>query len=209
LLTAADAAKSHDPDAHASAYRRRRDDELPFDPTAIPARLPAMFDTNFYVLAQKKKLPAYVRDFVGSRMALQCGIALAELSISIGILDPAHPKSKENREALLEILAAISLTACVSPSPTAWAEAGVLSGILARTQMGLAKPKSTLSPAERCCQTGNRRKLLNDVLLFLTAYESQAVLVSSNVHDMDLLLRFRPDAHVLLFREAGIKPVEL
>lgn len=200
LLTAADAANAHDPGAHAATYPRRADRELPFDPAAIPPSLPAMFDTNFYLLGARNKIPPHVRAFVDARACLHCGVALAEISISVGILDPKHPQTPRNRAALLEILAAISLAACKSPSPAAWAEAGVLAGILARTQLGMAKPKTALTPAEICCQTGQRHKLLNDVLLFLTAYESQAVLVSSNVADMDLLLRFRPDAHVLLFR---------
>ena len=70
-------------------------------------------------------------------------------------------------------------------------------------QLGLAKPKKDLPPAEECCQRGRRRELLNDVLLFLTARENGAVLVSSNAADMDLLLRFRPDARILLYGHAA------
>lgn len=59
-----------------------------------------------------------------------------------------------------------------------------MAGILARTQ-GLARD--------------DRRKLLNDALILLTAAEAQAVLVSRNLKDMDLLLRLRPDVQVLLY----------
>ena len=37
---------------------------------------------------------------------------------------------------------------------------------------------------------------------FLSADEQGAILVSMNSRDMDLLLRFRPKAHVLLFKPA-------
>ncbi len=79
----------------------------------------------------------------------------------------------------------------------------MLSGILARTQLGLAHPKQGLSAAEACCQEGRRRKLLNDALIFLTAGELDAILVSSNIADMDLLSRFRPDVRVLLFQQSA------
>jgi len=97
-----------------------------------------------------------------------------------------------------------TLSDCRAPSPAAWAEAGILSGTLARTQLHLARPKSGLSTAEECCQKGKRRKLLNDVLIVLTARERGAILVSSNVADMDLLLRFRPDTRLLLYRQTSV-----
>ena len=45
----------------------------------------------------------------------------------------------------------------------------------------------------------SRRKLLHDALLFLSALEVGAVLISRNIADIDLLLRFRPEARVLLY----------
>jgi hypothetical protein len=200
--TAKEALLRHTPEDHAATYPRRSDDELPFDPSAIPAGLPVMLDTNFYILRAQNKVPPRILDFVFSRRALHCAIALAEISISLGILDPKHPKTPENRTALEEILASITLAACRSPGPAAWAEAGLIAGMLSRTQFGIAKPKAGLSAAEACCQAGQRRRLLSDVLLFLSAYETHAVLLSANVRDMDLLLPFRPDAQILLFRPA-------
>jgi len=46
----------------------------------------------------------------------------------------------------------------------------------------------------------SRRRLLNDALIFLCAGECGAVPISSGVADMDVLLRFRPDIQVLLYR---------
>lgn len=79
------------------------------------------------------------------------------------------------------------------------AEAGMLSGILTRTQLGLARPKKGFSPVERCRQEGRRRKLLNDTLIFLTACENGAVLVTSNLTDMDLMMHLRPDTFVYAY----------
>jgi hypothetical protein len=205
--TAGAAALAHDPDSRRRASARRRDGELPFDPAAVPPGLPAMLDTNFYILRLQNRLPAEVLAFVEGRVVLHCGVALAELSVTAGILDPAHPGTERIRGPLLDLLDAIGLSDCRSPSPAAWAEAGMLSGILARTRLGLAKPKQGLSPVEECCQRRRRREFLNDVLLFLTARENGAVLVSSNIADMDALLRFRPDAHLLLYRQTSATAV--
>ena len=64
----------------------------------------------------------------------------------------------------------------------------MLAGILARIQ-GLPKE--------------DRRKFLNDTLMFLMAAESGAVLVSRNAHDFDLLLQMKPDVGVLLYERAS------
>jgi hypothetical protein len=59
-----------------------------------------------------------------------------------------------------------------------------MAGILARTQ---AIPKQ------------DRRRFLNDTLLFLQAAETGAVMVSRNSRDIDLLLQLKPQAGVLLY----------
>lgn len=200
LETAADALRAHDPDAHGRAYPRQPDSELPFDPAAIPPGLPVLLDTAVYIHRLQRKLPEAILAFLDERVVLHGGVALAELAITVGLLDPAHPRTAEQRATLMRLLDSISLLDCRAPSAAAWAEAGVLAGSLARTQLALAQPRATLTPMEAGYQRGLRRALLNDALLFLTAHEQGAVLVSANVGDTDLLLRMRPDARILLYR---------
>jgi hypothetical protein len=45
----------------------------------------------------------------------------------------------------------------------------------------------------------DRRRLLNDALLFLTAAETGAILISRNSKDLDLLLQMKPGVAVLLY----------
>jgi hypothetical protein len=63
-------------------------------------------------------------------------------------------------------------------------EAAVRAGILARIQ---AIPKQ------------ERRKFLNDTLLFLQAADTGSVMVSRNSRDLDLLLQLKPQTRVLLY----------
>lgn len=199
--SAGGAAWIHDPDAHTLSFHRRTDDLLPFDIAKMPADAPVMLDTTFYIARFQSRLPVAIQEFAETRTILHCGVALAELSISAGILDPSDRRTPAHRLPLKHLMETINIADCRSPSAEAWAEAGMLSGILARTQLGLARPKNEMSAVELCCQTGQRRALLNDTLVFLTAREAGAILISANVSDMDLLLRFRPEVNVLLYRQ--------
>ena len=76
----------------------------------------------------------------------------------------------------------------------------MLAGILARASPNCVRAKGTLSPEQACCQRGERRRLLNDALIFLTAQEQGAVLVTANGKDMEVLRRFGRDAQVLLYQ---------
>ncbi len=197
--TVADIVRRHDPGAFTASLARRDDRDLPFEIATMPPNLPVMLDTNVYIQRLRRRLPMDVLAFIESRPVLHSGVACGELAISAGILDPTHPGTAENRATIMSLLQTISDTDVVQPSAAAWAEAGVIAGVLARTQH-LVRPKKELSPVEVCCQEGLRRKLINDALLFLSADEQRAILVSMNSRDMDLLLRFRPKVYLLLFR---------
>ena len=45
----------------------------------------------------------------------------------------------------------------------------------------------------------DRRRFLNDTLLFLQAGDASAVLISRNSRDLDLLLQMKPQVGVLLY----------
>ena len=77
----------------------------------------------------------------------------------------------------------------LQPSAAAWDEAGALAGTLARTQ-GLMK--------------GAHLTLILDAVILLTAAERQAVVITANVRDFDLLLQLRPEAGVLLYRPLSV-----
>jgi hypothetical protein len=144
-----------------------------------------MLDTTVYVDALGPHgLPDALVALLGRNAVVHAAVACAELAITFGHLDPAHPSTVRNRSALEAMLREVSMEAAFGPSPQAWIEAAVLAGILARIQ-GYAKAA--------------RRDLLLDSLLLLTAIEAGCVLVSRNIRHMDLLTRLRPDARILLY----------
>ncbi|HSZ90085.1 MAG TPA: hypothetical protein VK822_12015 [Acetobacteraceae bacterium] len=178
----------HDPAAwtRTLAYRARAN--LAFDARAIDAATPVMLDTTVYLDALKAPgLPTAIATLVARNVVLHCSIACAELAVSVGHLDPAHPRTAGHRRPLIDVLSRMAPTRIVAPSADAWTEAAVVAGILARTQ-GHAREA--------------RRAVLHDAMMLLTAVEAEAVLISRNIRHMDLLLRFRPDAQVLLYDRA-------
>lgn len=199
-LTAGSQTLMHDPDRHTRPFHRRDDRALPFDPAVLPPDRPLMLDTTVYVHRLQNKIPPPIHALVGARPVLHCAVAVAEIAISAGIMDPTHATTARYRTPLMGLLHGISALDIRAPGPATWAEAGMLAGILARTQFGLARPRTALASGEAEQQRESRRRLLNDALIFLCAGEHGAVLVSGNVADMDVLLRFRPDIHVLLYR---------
>lgn len=189
----------HDPACYLRSIPERPTAELPYDPASIPEGVPLMLDTTAYIDKAARRLPLSIDRLVAVRRVIHSAVALGELAISIGLLDPADPRTPGTVGTIHDILGGIPLGKAVSPSPAAHIEAGLVAGILARTQH-LNRPRKGLTPEQDCCQKGLRRKLLNDALLFLSAAEQGACLVSANRTDLDRLLRFRPDAHVLLYQ---------
>jgi predicted nucleic acid-binding protein len=175
----------HDPAQWTATLAYRRRHELPFDAAAVGETTSVMLDTTVYLDALKAPgLPEAVARLLARNVVLHCAIACAELAVSVGHLDPEHPRTAAHCAPLVETLSRMAPTRIVSPSADAWIEAALIAGILARIQ-GYARE--------------SRRGILNDALLLLTALEAGATLISRNVRHMDLLLRFRPDAQVLLY----------
>jgi predicted nucleic acid-binding protein len=65
----------------------------------------------------------------------------------------------------------------IMPDREVWQEAGVLAGLLARLQG---------------CAKGERRKALNDSLIFLSAMKAGCAVLTRNISDFDLLMQLEP-----------------
>ncbi|HEY3846269.1 MAG TPA: hypothetical protein VGL95_04065 [Acetobacteraceae bacterium] len=108
-LTAGAQALLHDPDRHTRPFPRRHDRVLPFDPAALPADLPLMLDTTVYVHRLQNKIPAPIHALVEARPVLHCAVAIAEIAVSAGIMDPTHATTARYRTPLLGLLHGISV----------------------------------------------------------------------------------------------------
>jgi predicted nucleic acid-binding protein len=177
-------AKLHAPSRWTRTLRYRDRAALPFDVSAAPPDAPLLLDTTVYVDQFMGDLRAEILSLTTTRLVLHGAPALADLALSVGLLDPADARTASSLGPIHDLLARMVPERTVAPNAAQWVEAAVLAGILARTQ-GVTKP--------------DRRRTLNDALLFLMAEEAGAVLLSRNVRDFDLLLQVKPGVHVLLY----------
>jgi hypothetical protein len=174
----------HDPAAWVRSLRYRARRELPHDADAVTRDSPLLLDATVYIDQLKGHLPANIISLIASRVILHGAPVLAELAATVGILNPRDQRTRTTLDPILDTLRRIPPQRIMTPSDEMWLEGAVLAGILARTQ-GIAKEE--------------RRKFLSDALMFLMAFEEDAILVSRNARDFDLLLQMKPDVSVLLY----------
>jgi hypothetical protein len=174
----------HDPNRWSRTLAHRRKAELPFDPSKVPTQSSLLFDATVYIDQLKGELPRPIVDLVAARTILHGAPALTELAVTIGVLEPMDHRTPATLIPIIEVLTRINPARIIVPSYEIWLEAAVMAGILARTQ---AIPKA------------DRRKFLNDTLLFLQAADAGAVIISRNSRDLDLLLQMKPQVGVLLY----------
>lgn len=109
----------------------------------------------------------------------------AELAAACGLLNPTHPQTPRVIEEIAALLGRRSVQRTITPDRDTWREAGILSGTLARLQ-GLDKDQ--------------RRRTLNDALLYVTARRHGCAMLTRNLSDFDLLQQLDPSGRVLFYR---------
>jgi predicted nucleic acid-binding protein len=88
------------------------------------------------------------------------------------------------RAVYTQVLGAIPGTRLLTPDAQTWTDAGVVAGTLARTQH--------LQPYQR-------KELLNDALILLTAAKAGLAVLTSDRDDFDLLQQLCPDGRFVFY----------
>ncbi len=109
----------------------------------------------------------------------------AELAATCGLLDPAHSRTSDIIEQIAAVIDRRPSYRTITPDPKVWREAGVLFCTLARTQ-GYGREQ--------------RRRVLNDALLFATVRKFGCAVLSRNVRDFDLLQQLDSSGKVLFYK---------
>jgi predicted nucleic acid-binding protein len=154
------------------AYRDRS--QLRFLSSFKPPLPKLLLDTTVYIDALQGKLPDDMEVALRIGSLWHCSVTEAELAALAGLLHPAHP---DTASVIAQVGASIDLRQehrILTPDRETWREAGILAGLLARLQ-GYGKSE--------------RRKTLNDALIFLTASKNGCVVLTRNVADFDLLMQ--------------------
>ncbi len=172
----------------ALAYRDRS--QLQFLPGLKPPFPKLLLDTTVYIDALQGRLPDDAEIVLRTASLWHSTVTEAELSALAGLLDPTHPGTAS---VIAQVAASIELRPehrILAPDRDAWREAGILAGLLARLQR---------------YGKNERRKALNDALIFLTASKNGCVVLTRNVWDFDLLMQLDARGRAVFYDSVGTR----
>lgn len=175
--------RRYKPERRNRALQRRTDAQLDFIGTAeIPSKL--LYDTTVYIDTLRGRFPEAGRSVLRTLNPWHSPVTEAELAVLAGSLDPSHPNTRKAIDQIAISVSQRALQRTIIPDAIAWREAGILSGTLARLQ-GYDK--------------GQRRRLLNDALLFVTARRNGCTVLTRNIGDFDFMQQLDPAGRVLFY----------
>lgn len=154
---------------------------------------PVLLDTCVYLDGGKGKLPPGAQRLVAGSHLFHCSACIAEITYTFGRLDPAHPDTPATLDFMREIISRVRVYRTVAPNRDAYVEAGIITGTLARTQS---------------LEAGDRRKLMHDVLVFLTARQIGCSVLTANTNDFDMIQQLATDGKVIYYGPVASAPSE-
>ncbi len=168
-----------------SASLKRRDVSLlPFlgQVSTSPPKL--LYDTTVYIDILQDRFPGDGDLVLRAADAWHCNVVEAELVVLIGYLDPGHPGTAPTVKQIIATVEKIPSHRRLVPDRDVWVDAAVLAGVLARLQ-GYDEI--------------NRKRVLNDALLFSTARKHRLTILTRNIIDFDFLQQLEPTGRVLFY----------
>jgi predicted nucleic acid-binding protein len=158
--------------------------QLPFLRDFKPPYPKLLLDTTVYIDALQGRLPGQVDVALRTASLWHSTVTEAELSSAVGLLDPAHPETERAVRQIADSIERRAAHRILNPNRDTWREAGILSGLLARLQHYGA---------------GERRKALNDALIYLSAARNGCAVLTRNFLDFDLIMQLDPGVQALFY----------
>ena len=173
------------PDKHRRALKPRAESDLDFLGSGRHRTTKLLYDTTVYIDILQNRFPQDGERMLRATEAWHSPVTEAELAAACGMLDPAHPGTRQIVEKIQKIIERRSTYRIIIPDADIWREAGILSGVLARLQ-GHGKDQ--------------RRRILNDALLFASARKYGCTVLTRNLTDFDFLQQLDPSGRVLFYQ---------
>jgi predicted nucleic acid-binding protein len=134
-------------------------------------------DTNVYTMSAAGTLPELARLLMERALLFHCSVCLAELATGVANLDPSRSEWRPIRDHYAALFASVADSRLLIPDHQLWIEAGVIAGMLARTQN---------------FQKHQRKECLNDALIYLTAAKAGLSVLTANRDEFDLIQQIAP-----------------
>lgn len=173
------------PDKQRHALKPRPESDLEFFDGGRHRAAKLLFDTTVYVDILQDRFPQDGERMLHAMEAWHSPVTEAELAAACGMLDPADPGTRQIVDRIQKIIERRSTYRTIIPDADIWREAGILSGVLARLQ-GYGKDQ--------------RRRILNDALLFASARKYGCAVLTRNLTDFDFLQQLDPSGRVLFYQ---------
>jgi predicted nucleic acid-binding protein len=165
------------PEKHLKPLKPRDRSALPFLNQLERPFPKLLLDTTVYIDELQGRLPRDVEVSLRLTEVWHSTVTEAELTALAGLLDPRH---QSTRHAVQQMLASVERRAVhriLNPDRAAWREAGILAGLLARLQR---------------YGKSEKRRALNDALIFLSGAKNGCAVLTRNITDFDLLAQLSP-----------------
>lgn len=164
--------------------RNRPETELDFVRTTSSRPTKLLYDTTVYIDILQDRFPREAERMLRAADAWHSPVTEAELAATRGLLHPGHPETRGIIEQINAVIEQRPSYRTIVPDRDVWREAGVFSGLIARLQ-GYAKDQ--------------RRRAMNDALLFATARKYGCTVLTRNTADFDFLQQLDPSGRVLFY----------
>jgi predicted nucleic acid-binding protein len=173
------------PEKHRTPLKPRPESELDFIESTGSWTTKLLYDTTVYIDILQNRFPRRGEVMLRAAEAWHSPVTEAELAATCGLLDPAHAQTRGIVEQVVAVIERRPSHRTLATDSEIWREAGILSGTLAWLQG---------------YKSDQRRRVLNDALLFATARKHGCSVLTRNVLDFDLLQQLDPSGKVLFYR---------
>ena len=173
------------PEKHRTPLKPRPESELDFIESAGGRTTKLLYDTTVYIDILQNRFPRRGDAMLRAAEAWHSPVTEAELAATCGLLDPARAQTRGITEQVVAVIERRPSHRTLATDSEIWREAGILSGTLARLQG---------------YKSDQRRRVLNDALLFATARKHGCSVLTRNVLDFDFLQQLDPSGKVLFYR---------
>ena len=160
---------------------RRDAADLPYIGEQAEAGQELLLDTSVYIDGLQGRAPDVVGEMLKVRLSNHSTVAVQELMHTIGVLNPAHPNTKDVIRQIGIVLGGMPAHRIFTPDADVLGRAAHLQGY----------------------QKDARLRALQGSVLFLQAQKLGFSVLTANVSDFDYLLQLIPAGRVLFYRPIG------
>ena len=171
------------PEKRTTLRHRSRSDLLQAEQLR-PGLMALLPDTTVYIDMAAGRMPSSALELIRSATQLHSVVCLSEIAQGLSLHDPKAAGHRAVRRHYVELARRIPPSRVLAPDDEVWMRAGILTGVLTRVQG---------------YQRHQRKELLADALIYLSAAKAGLPVLTRNAADFDLLNQLHPAGRVIVY----------